>query len=599
LVKEDGATLRPALYPARMHLLSLEGVTKSYPEIPVLNGVSLGVSAGEHIGVIGRNGSGKSTLLRIIADTEEPDDGSIVRASGLRVSALVQDPTFVADATVGGVLGAARRAIALADRLGLTDTSAECSSLSGGQRKRLALALALAAECDLLILDEPTNHLDVDIIDWLEDHLRSRREAILLVTHDRYLLDRVANRIIEVHDHLLHSHQGTYEDYLEVAATRETHEAAVEHRRRQRLRTELAWLRRSPKARTTKARYRVKLAEELIAQQRRTVKQELTIDLPSRRIGSKVVNLYNVGKRYDERWVLRHLEYKMQPDARIGIVGPNGSGKTTLLNLMAVRIEPDEGKVTVGTTVHHGWYGQDPRPIPAATRVHEAVREHLDEVRLDSGMKVSGSQMLERFLFTRSQQQSTVGDLSGGERRRLELLLSLIEAPNLLLMDEPTNDLDIETLEILEEYLDAWEGALVVASHDRYFLDRVCTDIFSIEPDGSVRHHPGGWSVYREVSREQGSPASPKPATANNRSKSARTKLTYNDQRELKELTRRVPRLEKQSAELAASLDVAGGDYERTVDISAQLAGVLEELDGAETRWLELTEEAERLANGS
>ncbi|MEA2000386.1 MAG: ABC-F family ATP-binding cassette domain-containing protein [Actinomycetota bacterium] len=582
-----------------MHLLSLEGVTKSYPEIPVLNGVSLGVTAGEHIGVIGRNGSGKSTLLRIVAATEEPDDGSIVRAKGLRVSALVQDPVFDRDVTVGGVLGGERQAIALADRLGLTDVSAECSSLSGGERKRLALAVTLAADCDLLILDEPTNHLDVDIIDWLEDHLRGRREAILLVTHDRYLLDRVADRILEVHDHLLHSHQGTYEDYLETAAARETQEAAAEHRRRQRLRTELAWLRRSPKARTTKARYRVKQAEELMAQQRRTAKQDLTLDLPARRIGSKVVNLHNVGKRYGGRWVLRHVDYRMQPDARIGIVGPNGSGKTTLLNLVAVRIAPDEGKVAIGTTVHHGWYGQDPRPIPADTRVHEAVREHLDEIRLDSGRKVSGSQMLERFLFTRSQQQSTVGNLSGGERRRLELLLSLIEAPNLLLMDEPTNDLDIETLEILEEYLDAWEGALVVASHDRYFLDRVCTDLFSIEADGSVRHHPGGWSAYREASRAQESPSTQKQRRADTRSRSARTKLTYNDQRELKELSRRVPRLENRSAELAAALDAAGGDYELTVDISAQLASVLKELDGVETRWLELTEEAEKLANGS
>jgi len=580
-----------------MHLLSLEGVTKAYPETPVLDAVSLGISVGDHIGVIGRNGSGKSTLLRIIADTEESDAGSIVRARGLRVSSLVQDPVFGGDASVGMVLGDHRQTIALADRLGLTDLDARCSTLSGGERKRLALAQALAASCDLLILDEPTNHLDVDIIDWLEDHLRARKEALLLVTHDRYLLDRVANRIIEVHDHRLHSHRGTYEDYLESAAAREQHEAAVEQRLRQRIRTELAWLRRSPKARTSKSRYRVNQANDLLAQQRRQVRQDLTIDLPSRRLGSKVVHLHNVGKRYGDSWVLRHVDYKIQPDARIGIVGPNGSGKTTLLNLIAARLAPDEGKVMVGSTVHYGWYGQDPRPIPATTRVPAAVREHLDEVRLESGIKVSGSQMLERFLFTRDQQQATVGDLSGGERRRFELLLSLIEAPNLLLMDEPTNDLDIDTLNILEEYLDTWPGAVVVASHDRYFLDRVCTDIFSIEPDGSVLHHPGGWSAYREASKVRDWPVSPKLERANLRSRANPTRLTYNNQRELKQLTRTIPGLETRRAQLTAALDVSGGDYERTVEISSQLGAVLEELDAAETRWLELTDEADRLAN--
>ncbi|MDK1017723.1 MAG: ABC-F family ATP-binding cassette domain-containing protein [Actinomycetota bacterium] len=580
-----------------MHLLSLESVSKTYPETPVLDHVSLGISYGDHVGIIGRNGSGKSTLLGIIAGTEEPDTGTIVRSRGLRVAALDQNPTFEDGATVGDILGDERETIALGDRLGLTDLDATCAELSGGQRKRLALALALAAECDILILDEPTNHLDIDIIDWLEDHLRSRKEAILLVTHDRYLLDRVANRIIEVHDNALFSHQGTYDDFLEAAATREAQEAATEHRRQQRIKTELAWLRRSPKARTSKSRHRVKEATELMAQRRQT-RRELTIDLPARRIGSKVVNLHNVGKQYGDRWVLRHVDYKLQPDARIGIVGPNGSGKTTLLRLIAERIEPDEGKVTTGSTIHHGWYGQDPRQIPATTRVHAAVREHLDEVRLASGVRVSGAQMLERFQFTREQQQSAVGDLSGGERRRLELLFALMEAPNLLLMDEPTNDLDIDTLNVLEEYLDAWQGALVVASHDRYFLDRVCTDIFSIEPDGSVRHHPGGWSAYRTFSRAFSPRSSSKPPSGRPRAKQQRTKLTYSDQRELDLLTKRVPELENQRTELMSALDAAAGDYERTVDMSGRLAGILEELDISETRWLELTEKAEHLADG-
>ncbi len=581
-----------------MHLLSLEAITKNYPETPVLDAVSLGIATRDHIGVIGRNGSGKSTLLAIIAGTEDQDSGSIVRAKGLRVAALDQDPVFDDEATVGEILGEERDTIALGDRLGLTNPSTRCSALSGGQKKRLALALALAAPCDLLILDEPTNHLDVDTIDWLEDHLRSRKEALLLVTHDRYLLDRVANRIVEVHDHKLFPHQGTYEDYLEAAAARDAQEAATEHRRQQRIKTELTWLRRSPKARTSKSRHRVKQATELMDQQTRRARQELTIELPSRRIGSKVVNLHNVGKRYGDNWVLRHVDYKLHPDARIGIVGPNGAGKTTLLLLIAERIEPDEGKVTTGSTIHHGWYGQDPRPIPPTMRVHAAVREHLDEVRLESGIKVSGSQMLERFQFTRDQQQSEVGDLSGGERRRLELLLSLMEAPNLLLMDEPTNDLDIGTLNVLEEYLDAWNGALVVASHDRYFLDRVCSDIFSIEPDGSVRHHPGGWSAYRETVLQRAPAGAQRGPAGNSRPKQQRTKLTYKDKRELEQLTRLIPRLEKSRTALAADLEGSAGDYDRTVELSEELALVIEDLDAAETRWLEFTEKAERLSNG-
>jgi ATP-binding cassette subfamily F protein uup len=580
-----------------MHLLSVENITKAYPETDVLDAVSLGITAGDHIGVIGRNGSGKSTLLAIIAGIEESDGGSIIRSKGLRVSALDQDPSFDKGLTVGEALGENRESIALGDRLGLTDHEACCSDLSGGQRKRLALALTLSAECDLLILDEPTNHLDIDAIDWLEDHLRARKEAILLVTHDRYLLDRVANKVVEVHDHKLFSHQGTYEQYLEGATAREALEAATEHRRQQRITTELAWLRRSPKARTSKSRHRVKQATELISERRRQVRQELDIELPSRRIGSKVVNLHNVGKRYDDRWVLRHVEHKLQPDARVGIVGPNGAGKTTLLRLIAELIDPDEGKVVTGSTIHHGWYGQDPTPIPKTMRVHAAVREHLDEVKLESGIKVSGAQLLERFQFTRAQQQSEVGDLSGGERRRLELLLSLMEAPNLLLMDEPTNDLDLDTLTVLEEYLDAWSGALVVASHDRFFLDRVCDDIFSIEPDGSVLHHPGGWSAYREASQGTTEPRSPSPSSASQRTRQERTKLTYNDKRELDQLTKAIPRLENQKTVLTADLDDAGGDYDLAVALSEDLAKVIEALDSSETRWLELTEKSEELGN--
>lgn len=581
-----------------MHLLSLERVSKSFPENPVLAGVSLGISAGDRIGVIGRNGSGKSTLLAMIAGELAPDTGSVVRSRDLSIATLDQAPTFAAGATVAEAVGSDRRAMAMAHRLGLEDPDAACSTLSGGQRKRLALAVALAAECDLLILDEPTNHLDIESIDWLEEHLRDRREAVLLVTHDRFLLDRVANRIVEVHDQGLHSHQGTYEDYLDAAVKREALETAAAHRLQQRIKTELAWLRRSPKARTTKSRARVAQAHDLMAQQRQQARRELHIDLPSRRIGSKVVDLHNAGKRYGDQWVLRHVGYNLQPDARVGIVGPNAAGKTTLLGLIAGRIPPDEGKVAMGATVHPGWYGQDPRPISSNLRVQEAVREHGDDVLLESGIRVSGPQLLERFLFTRQQQQSEVGELSGGERRRLELLLSLMEAPNLLLMDEPTNDLDIDTLNVLEEYLDAWSGALVVASHDRYFLERTCADILSIEPDGSVLHHPSGWTAYRAELRTKW-PVGGSQKQRIERQKRPSRKLTYNDQRELDQLSEEIPVLEQERDRLTALLDTALDDHSEVANLAEELAATLARIDTVETRWLELVDKAESLAEDS
>ncbi len=580
-----------------MHLISLESISKSYPETPVLSDVSLGIGRRQRIGVIGRNGSGKSTLLRIIAGTEEPDTGKIVRSTGLRVASLSQDPSFPAGSTIGGVVGEDRAAIAMADRLGLAESSLSVAELSGGQRKRLALALALATECDLLILDEPTNHLDIDTIDWLEEHLLSRTSALLLVSHDRYLLDRVANRVVEVSHEALHSHQGTYEQYLEARTTREEHEATVEHRRRQRLRTELVWLRRSPKARTSKSKARVSAVHELMTAKRPPVDPELSIELPSRRIGSKVVNLEGVGKRYDDRWVLSNVTMNLLPDARIGVVGDNGSGKTTLLRLIAERLTPDDGTVSMGSTIVPGWYGQDPEPIPPDTRVIAAVRERAETTLLESGIRVSAAKLLERFQFGTDAQSATIGDLSGGERRRLELLLTLMEAPNLLLLDEPTNDLDLDTLEVLEEYLDGWPGAFVVASHDRYFLDRVCDDIYSIESDGEVQHHPGGWPAYW-ADRQAGPVRSPRLSEAKTpKAATPPTKLSWNERRELEALTKRIPRLEKVRADLTAQLEATGDDYVVATELGQRLEATAAEIDEAETSWLELTEKLERLKN--
>lgn len=579
-----------------MHQISLEGVNKAYPETTVLEDASLSISAGQRIGLIGQNGSGKSTLLGIIDGSVEPDGGEIIRATGLRIATLSQNPTYPQEATVADIVSFNRGAISLADRLGLKDPDKLAANLSGGQRKRLALAVALATDCDLLILDEPTNHLDIDTIDWLEDHIATLTSTLLLVTHDRYLLDRVADTIVEVYDHRLYPHRGTYGQYLEARASREAIEDANTNRLKQRIKTELAWLRKSPKARTSKSRQRTSKATEIVDAGLPRQRPELVMSFPPRRIGSKVVNLHNVGKDFDDQVVLQGITHLLAPDARIGVVGPNGAGKTTLLALIAQRIEPDTGKVAMGSTIVPGWYGQEPSPIPTATRLIDAVRHQAEEVELTDRKTATAAKLLEMFQFTHEQQQSTVGDLSGGERRRLELLLVLMGTPNLLLLDEPTNDLDLDTLHALEDYLDGWEGAMVVASHDRYFLDRVCHDIFSIQPDGTILHHPGGWSAYWTDRQNPGEEQTNRSMTAKTRPKAQRTKLTFNDQRELKQLTAQIPKLEAASAKLEHDLAEAGSDIDKVTHLGAELATTITTLDTAETRWLELTELAEKLA---
>jgi ATP-binding cassette subfamily F protein uup len=629
---------------------SLEGVRKQHAEKTVLDGVTFGFSDDERVGVIGVNGSGKSTLLKIIAGVQQPDAGRVVLGNHVRVHHLAQEPELdPEDSALGAVLGseseAARtaraferattavrrdpldaqaqealerataamdatgawdtehRARALLDKLGVADVEAPVAGRSGGQRKRIALAAALLEPVELLILDEPTNHLDVDVVEWLEGVLRGWPRALLLVTHDRYLLDRVVTRVVEVHDGQLHTHAGSYADYLEARELREEQAAAADRRRANLARTELEWLRRGPKARTSKAKYRVERAQELVGQARYTEPDELEIALPSRRLGGKVVNLHNAGKSYGGRTVLRDVDYKLAPDDRLGVVGPNGSGKTTLLRLIAGRTEPDEGSVRTGETVHVGYYGQEPTPLRPRTRVIDAVLDVVKETQLTSGLRVTAGQLLEMFLFDDEAQRAYVSELSGGERRRLELLLVLADAPNLLILDEPTNDLDLDTLAVLERYLDSWDGALVVASHDRFFLDRVCTSLFGIEPDGSVRHHPGGWSAYRErhaqqqataraarrqpAGQEQAAPTSaPQPASA---PEPAARKRSYNEQRELRSLDARIATLEARKEELTEAVQQVGDDYQQAARVGAELAEVTAELDAAEARWLELS----------
>ncbi|MGI9016255.1 MAG: ABC-F family ATP-binding cassette domain-containing protein [Euzebya sp.] len=587
-----------------MNIVSLEAVRKSYAEKVPLDGVSLGLDEGDRAGVIGINGSGKSTLLKIIAGIETADAGRVVHRSGLRVRYLDQQPAVSDDLTPLEAAGGTRQAEAYLDKLGLGGIEQSVGTLSGGQRRRVALAQVLADDPDLLVLDEPTNHLDPDVIEWLENLLVSRSGTLLFVTHDRYLLGRLADRIIEVAEGEVFTHHGSYDEYLQARANRVEQSHAEARKRANLARSELDWLRRGPKARTSKAKHRVDKAVALVEEVGVKVDQRvMSIDFPSRRLGSSVSNAHNAGKSYGDAVILRDIELKVDPAARWGFVGPNGSGKTTLLGLMAGRIQPDTGSVRLGETVHVGWYGQDPARVAPKTRVIDAVKEVAEQASTVDGLVVSAGDLLERFLFSKAAQRAFVEELSGGERRRLELLRVLADAPNLLILDEPTNDLDLDTLTVLEQYLDAWPGALLVASHDRHFLDRVCDDLYAITPEGTLRHQPGGWTAYREALRQQArqekdSGARTDTAAQESGQRRRGGKLTYNDQREYQQLSRRIPELEKRREQIQAQLIEVADDYAQARQLAQTLNQVTAQLAAAETRWLELAEMAEGMIEG-
>ena len=630
------------------NLVSVEQARLRYADKVILDGVSLGVDDGDRVGVIGRNGGGKSTLLRVIAGVEAPDEGAVVHTNRLVVQFVPQDPELDLDQTALDVVLDAdsdagrihRRFVArpddptvlsLMEARGLWDFEHVARAMldrfeipaerplrerSGGQRMRVALARGLVHSdvaartgdaLPLLILDEPTNHLDLAAIEWLEQRIAAQRGAVGIVTHDRYLLDRAATRIVEISDGHIHTEHGSYADYLANRAERAQQAAANERKRAGRLRTELEWLQRSPPARTSKSRARIDRARALLSEDAGAEHGDVRIDLPARRLGSKVATLHNAGYGYGPAgtappaMVVRGVTVNLQPGARIGLVGPNGSGKTTLLQLIAGDLEPVEGSVRLGSTVHLGWYGQHTAAAPPRQRVVDAVREVVLETNTVDGITLSATQLLERFLFPPAMQQSYVGELSGGERRRLELLRVLSTAPNLLLLDEPTNDLDLDTLGVLEAFLDTWAGTLVVASHDRFFLDRVCHELWSLEPDGTVREHVGGWSAYRAHRTElAAAPASrPRetvPAGDGRQRRGTRraARLSYNERRELQQLEQQMPRLEARRDQLNQQLRTAAGDHLRAGALAGALDEVVSELDEAETRWLELHMREER-----
>ncbi|HET6504749.1 MAG TPA: ABC-F family ATP-binding cassette domain-containing protein [Amycolatopsis sp.] len=588
------------------NLINLEAVSKSYGVRPLLDAVSLGVAEGERIGVVGLNGGGKTTLLEVLAGISEPDAGRVSRVRDLRIAVVTQrtelPPGTVRDAVLSHYSAehewaADARVRSIVDGLGITALGLDSpsASLSGGERRRVALAAALVGDLDLIVLDEPTNHLDVEGVRWLADHLLVRRAAVVVVTHDRWFLDTVCLRTWEVADGRVEQYEGGYADWVFARAERARLAATAEEKRRNLARKELAWLQRGAKARTSKPRYRMEAAEALIAdvpEPRDSV--ELTA-FARRRLGKTVLELEGVTLRAGDKPVLDDVTWRIGPGDRIGLVGVNGSGKTTLLRLLAGDREPLSGKRIQGKTVRLAHLSQELEELDPAQRVLESVEEIAGRVVLGK-QELTASQLAEKLGFPAARQWTPVGDLSGGERRRLQFARLLMAEPNVLLLDEPTNDLDIDTLQQLEDLLDSWPGTLVVVSHDRYLVERVCDAVYALLGDGGVKHLPGGideylsrraeaaLSVPPSVSRQQPAAAGDVPG---DRVSAAEHRAAM---KELGRLERRLDALHKRESELHERLVANATDPDKLVELNTELKSVLAEKDEVEARWLETSE---------
>ena len=588
-------------------LLNMERVCKTYGDRWLMDDVTFYMKDGDRVGVVGVNGCGKSTFLKLAAGKESPDSGRVSYDPNVRLGYLPQDPPFDPENTVmeqveAGLDPTAREiaryeAVEILTSLGITDTEQRMGALSGGQRKRVALAACLVHPADLLLLDEPTNHLDAEMIGWLEDYLQGFRGGILLVTHDRYFLERVADRTMEISFGKVYLYEGGYSAYLDGKARREEMDAASERKRQTTLRRELQWVLQGPCARGTKSRERLERYEKLKAAQPPQAEGSLEpIRAMSSRLGKKTVELCNVSKAFDGKWVLKDFSYLLQRDDRVGIVGGNGAGKSTLLNLIAGNLTPDSGTVTLGDTVKLGYFSQHAQELNPNMTALDYVKEQGDRIETPDGM-MTASRLMEKFLFPGPLQHRLIGRLSGGEKRRLFLLGILASAPNVLLLDEPTNDLDIATMTVLESYLETFPGAVVAVSHDRYFLDRLCRRIFAVEPGGLVREYPGGYTDYLltlEAPREKKGKAEPQQP----RSKQKKLKFTFKEQREFETIDADIAALEEQLEENKRNQELFGADYEKLRQLMQEQQGLEAALEAKTERWLYLTELAERIEKG-
>ena len=589
-------------------LLSAENISKNYGMKQLLDGVSVYLNEGDRIGIIGINGTGKSTLLKILAGTVHPDSGNISSKPNLQISYLPQEPEMSGEFTVIEQVLADMpseyreirdyEARSMLNKLGITDFSAKISTLSGGQRKRVALASALIHPADVLVLDEPTNHLDSEMVTWLENWLNKFSGGIVMITHDRYFLERVVTRITELSRGKLYTYEANFSKYLELKSQREEMAEASERKRQSVLRREYQWIMRAARARGTKSKDRIERYHALKEQSAPEYDDTVKISALSSRLGKKTIELKNVSKSYGSRKVIDDFSYNVLRNDRIGIIGHNGAGKSTLLNMIAGRIKPDSGEVETGETVKTGYFTQTSSELDPDKKVFDFIHDISDSVKTSEGT-FSASQMLERFLFYPDLQQSMIGRLSGGEKRRLYLLSILMEAPNVLLLDEPTNDLDIETLRILEDYIEEFPGAVISVSHDRYYLDKTAESIFEVEDNGHVSCYTGNYSDYAEKAAEKKKTEKETVRTANSQSENAKKqhalKFSFKEQREYETIDADIENLENQIAECERKMALQTSDYVKLQELMDKKAKLEEELENKTERWIYLNDLADRI----
>ncbi|EPB8193422.1 ABC-F family ATP-binding cassette domain-containing protein [Clostridium perfringens] len=635
-----------------MNLITLENISKSYSEKILANNVSLGINEGEKIGLIGVNGTGKSSFLKIVAGVEEPDEGTVTKGNRVRIEYLAQTPDYDDNATVleqvfkgnseemrilreyeellekidkGEVkendserlirLQGKIDALNLWDmeseaknvltKLGITNFEEKVGNLSGGQKKRIMLAAALITPCELLILDEPTNHLDNETISWLEEYLNSRKGALLMITHDRYFLDRVTNRILELDRGRLFSYDGNYSVFLEKKMERIVIEKASEEKRQNLMRKELAWVRRGAKARTTKQKARLQRFDELVNQEGFIENENIEISVMGTRLGKKIIEIEHLNKSFGDKKIVDDFNYIVLRSDRIGIVGPNGIGKSTLMGMIEGKVKPDSGEIIKGETVKIACFSQEDTHMHPEMRAIDYIKEAGEYLQTATGERITASQMCEKFLFDGTLQWTMIGMLSGGERRRLHLLRVLMEAPNVLLLDEPTNDLDIETLNRLEDYLDDFGGVVITVSHDRYFLDRICNKIFSYKGNGKIDIYTGNYGDYllskeeEAVNNKEKEVAVDKnkkePSVDKNKNKGKVLKFSFKEQREFETIDEEIMTLEEKIEELDSLMAKHASEYGRLQELMEEKAKVEEELAFKYERWEYLNELAAQI----
>jgi len=586
-------------------------MSKSYTERMLFDNVSLGINEGNKIGVIGINGTGKSTLLKIIAGLEDMDQGNLVKGRQVRVTYLPQTPEFDDNKTLlenvihglkaeeeyHNLEGEAR---AMLIKLGIEDPDVKPNLLSGGQRKRAALVRTLMIPAEILVLDEPTNHLDSEMAEWLEDYLIKYRGAFVMVTHDRYFLDKTTNRILEVDKGNLYSYAGNYSKFLELKTAREEMQMATERKARSLYRIELEWMQRGARARSTKQKAHIKRFEELRDREVIETDGQVQINALSSRLGKKTIELNNICKAYDDKILIRDFSYILLSGDRIGIIGPNGCGKSTLLNILTGIKEPDSGTVDMGATIKIGYFSQENEYMDQSLKVIEYIKDTAEYIETSDGT-ITAAKMCERFLFTGAMQYTQIERLSGGEKRRLYLLKILMEAPNILILDEPTNDLDIQTLTILEEYLSTFPGIVVTVSHDRYFLDKIATRIFAFEGDGLIRQYEGNFSDYKEAraqgeeeslvaQKESNKETSQAASVATWKQKSNKLKFTYKEQKEYEGIDSEIEGLEQRLEDVETQIEKSATDYEKLKDLMEEKERLTKELDHKMERWVYLND---------